>query len=118
MNLLGKVIPENNDPNIKNSICKYYSIEDFGAKKYQPSKYCSIFHLNIESLQFHKNDLDILLDNLHFEFDIVAISETRLKKDIKPVKDMNLPKYEIKDTPTEASKGPKNQIFNRQYIRQ
>ena len=96
MNLLGKVIPENNDPNIKNSICKYYSIEDFGAKKYQPSKYCSIFHLNIESLQFHKNNLDILLDNLYFEFDIVAISETRLKKDIKPVKDISYTYQNVK----------------------
>ena len=105
INLLSKVISENNDPNIQNSICKYYSIEDFSGKKYQTNKYFSIFHLNIESLQFHKNDLDILLDNLHFEFDIIAISETRLKKDIKPVKDIILSKYEIQDTPTEASKG-------------
>ena len=105
INLLSKVISENNDPNIQNSICKYYSIEDFSGKKYQTNKYFSIFHLNIESLQFHKNDLDILLDNLHFEFDIIAISETRLKKDIKPVKDITLSKYEIQDTPTEASKG-------------
>ena len=105
INLLGNIISENNDPNIHNSICKYYSIDDFCTKKYETKQYFSIFHLNIESLQFHKNDLDILLDNLNIEFDIIAISETRLKKDIKPVKDIKLSNYEIEDTTTEASKG-------------
>ena len=105
INLLGKIVMKNNDPNIKSSICKYYSIDDFCSKKFQTKQYFSILHLNIESLQFHKNDLDILLDNLHFEFDIIAISETKLKKDVKPIKDIQLSNYEIQDTPTEASKG-------------
>ena len=56
-------------------------------------------------LQYHKNDLDILLDALNLKFDIIAISESKLKKDVVPVHDIELPNYEIIDTRTEASKG-------------
>ena len=105
MNLLTKMISENNDPNIKNSSCKYYSIDDFCSKNYQADKLFSIFHLNIDSLQYHKNDLDILLDKLKLKFDIIAISETRLIKNIEPVHDISIPSYHIEKTTTEASKG-------------
>ena len=105
MNLLKKIISENNDPNIKNSSCRYYSVDDFCSKNYKANQLFSIFHLNIASLQFYKNDLDILLDALKFQFDIIAISESRLKKDVDPVHDISLPNYHIEDTRTEASKG-------------
>ena len=49
--------------------------------------------------------MDILLDALNLKFDIIAISESKLKKDIAPVHDIELPNYEIIDTRTEASKG-------------
>ena len=105
MNLLKKIISENNDPNIKNSSCRYYSIDDFCSKNYKTNDFFSIFHLNIASLQYHKNDLDIVIDALKFQFDIIAISESRLIKDIDPVHDISLPNYHIEDTRTEASKG-------------
>ena len=73
--------------------------------KFDSQKYFSLFHLNIESLQAHKNDLDILLHELNFDFDIIAISETRLIKDIAPTHDIELKEYNIEHTPTEASKG-------------
>ena len=34
MNLLKKVISENNDPNIKNSSCRYYSVDEFCSKEF------------------------------------------------------------------------------------
>ena len=56
-------------------------------------------------MQFYKNDLNILLDALKFQFDIIAISESRLKKGVDPVHDISLPNYHIEDTQTEAYKG-------------
>ena len=50
INLLGKIVMTNNDPNTKNSICKYYSIDDCCSKKFYIKQYFSILHLNIESL--------------------------------------------------------------------
>ena len=61
--------------------------------------------MNIHSLQFHKNDLDTLLDSLNFNFDIIAISETKIRKNIEPLYDISLLDYNIEQTPTEASKG-------------
>ena len=84
MKFLKKTISENSDPNIKNSLCKYYSIDDFCTKNYKGNQYFSIFHLNIHSLQFHKHDLEILLNALKLKFDIIAISETKLRKGNSP----------------------------------
>ena len=46
-----------------------------------------------------------MLDSLKVEFDIIAISETKLQKGVQPVHNIELPNYEIESTPTEASKG-------------
>ena len=74
-------------------------------KNFKQNEHFSIFHLNTHSLQFHKNDLDILLDTLKFEFDILAISETKLQKNTPPIHDISIPNYTIEHTPTEANKG-------------
>ena len=42
---------------------------------------------------------------MKLKFDVIAISETRLRKGIEPVHDINLTNYEKTDTPTEATKG-------------
>ena len=105
MKFLSKTIFESNDPGIQNSHCKYYSIDQFCAKNFNANKHFSLFHLNIHSLQYHKNDLEILLDSLKVKFDIIAISETKLQKGVKPVHNIELPNYEMESTPTEACKG-------------
>ena len=74
INFLSKTISENNDPNIQNDLSKYYSIDKLVDKKINKNNYFSIFHLNIHSLQFHKNDLYILLDALKLDFDVITIS--------------------------------------------
>ena len=105
MKFLSKTIFESNDPGIQNSHCKYYSTDQFCAKNFNAKKHFSVFHLHIHSLQYHKNDLEILLDSLKVEFDIIAISETKLQKGVQPVHNIELQNYEIESTPTEASKG-------------
>ena len=39
---------------------------------------CSLFHLNTYSLSNHFEDLEYLLDSTNFNFDVIAISETRI----------------------------------------
>ena len=65
-----------NDPNTKNSSCRYYSIGEFCSKKCKTNDLFSMFHLNIASPQYHKNDLNIVLDALKFQFVIIAILES------------------------------------------
>ena len=64
----------------------------------------NISQFSTHSLQFHKNDLDILFDTLKFEFDILAISETKLQKNTPPIHDISIPNYTIEHTPTEVNK--------------
>ena len=39
MKFLKKTISENSDPNIKNSLCKYYQIDDFCSKNFKGNQY-------------------------------------------------------------------------------
>ena len=105
INQLSRTIFESNDPNIRNSYCNYYSTDEFVSKHFDMRKFFSIFHLNIHSLQFHKKDLDVLLDTLKANFDIIAISESKFRKGVNPIQDISLQNYQIESTPTEASKG-------------
>ena len=95
INHISNLILENNDPGNENSnFCNYYTVDEFVSKKFDNTNNFSIFHLNTHSLQYHKNDLDILLDSLKLEFDIIAISETKLQKGIAPVHDISIPNYQ------------------------
>ena len=84
---------------------QYYDVEKFCKHKFQAKKLFSIFHLNIHSLQFHIEDLKIILELLDFDFDIIAISETKLINGVQPKIDINLSDYNFEDTPTDSSKG-------------
>ena len=59
--------------------CSYYSCEDFVNAKIEAGKNFSILHLNIHSIQRHVDELRTLLQALNFKFDIIAISESKLK---------------------------------------
>ena len=100
------LIIENTDPEHgNNKFCNYYDVDKFVKKKFKPDSNFSLLHLNIASLQFHFDDLKILLQVLDFPFDIIAISETKIQKGIDPLKDINLPNYQYLHTPTETTKG-------------
>ena len=84
--------------------CSYFSCEDFVNAKIEASKNFSILHLNIHSIQRHVEELRVLLHALDFKFDIIAISESKLKND--PQIDIKLPGYHPPHCKfTEAEKG-------------
>ena len=72
--------------------------------------------LFFSSLQFHKHDLNILLDSLNFEFDIIAISETKISKNMAPTTDISFEEYNTEDTPTEAEKGGTLLYISKKHI--
>ena len=66
--------------------CDYYDLSSkipFSNK----SKH-SMFHLNLASLNLHKEELEACLAHLDFEFDIIAVTETKIKKSSNPIFDL------------------------------
>ena len=61
--------------------------------------------MNICSLPKNFHDFNILLNDLHVNFDILAITESRIKKDSSSPINLHLDKYSVEQTPTETSAG-------------
>jgi len=89
--------------------CKYYDHDEFGSAKFSSSKSFSILHYNIHSIQKHIDSLRtllLLLENDKFEFDIIAISESKILHNTTPQVDIQIQNYHPPiSTPTEANKG-------------
>ena len=84
--------------------CEYYDTTSPIPNLNGPNH--SMFHMNIASLGLHKDELEAALSMLDVEFDIIAITETKIIKDVDPIYDVNLQGYQPPYlTPTESFKG-------------
>ena len=83
--------------------CKYLDIRSFNYRKSKQD--FSIFHLNIASLSKHKDELETVLSMLNYKFDIIGISETKIRFGIASTYDINIEGYNTVSTPTESEKG-------------
>ncbi len=101
INNLGNQSCDEDDPSCID--CKYVDIQSFKHK--QKKNQLSLFHLNIASISKHKVELDTTLAMLNFDFDIIGITETKIKKNINPIIDIKMKKYREYSTPTEGDKG-------------
>lgn len=90
------------DFEIDTDICPYASVNDLNALNCQ-NLTTSIFHLNINSLSIHIDELRDFLNSCDIKFDIIGISETGLQSSYSSNVDIFSYKYE--DTYTEISKG-------------
>ena len=94
---------DNNDVQID---CKYYSLNEFVSAKFKSSKTFSIVHLNIHSIEKHIEELRVILAMLEFKFDVICLSESKIKKDFDPKVDINIEGYQSPvGTPTDSTKG-------------
>ena len=66
--------------------------------------------MNIASLNQHKEELEYMLLILGLTFDVVGLTETKIKKDYAPIFDININGYKCFHTPTESENSP---IFKR-----
>ena len=65
-----------------------------------------MFHLNIASLGLHKDELETSLSLLDHKFDVIAITETKIRSGIEPIFDLSLSGYNNPFlTPTERARG-------------
>ena len=64
-----------------------------------------MFHLNLASLALHKEELITSLSLLDFEFDMIAVSETKIKADNEPIYDLSFDGYVHHLTPSECNNG-------------
>ena len=60
-------------------------------------------HLNISSLPYNVDQLETLLTTLKVKFDILAITESRLKSGKQPINNIFLQPYVVESTSTDAS---------------
>ena len=86
--------------------CKYYDLEEVQSMKIPNKNSClSLFHINTCSLNKHFEDLEYLIKSTDINFDIIAISETRILKDTNIAKNIYIPNFSVEFTPTESSAG-------------
>ena len=64
----------------------------------------SLFHINTCSLPKNTEELEYLLDKKH-DFDVISISESRIKKDKSLINSINLKGYSYESCPTESAAG-------------
>ena len=69
------------------------------------NKPLSLFHINACSYKCNKNfdDLQHLLSCTKTKFDIIAISETRITRQVSLLNNLNLKNYSFEFTPIETS---------------
>ena len=78
---------------------KYYTPSEFIGAKFKKGSF-TMLHINIVSLSAHIDDLKILLDLLSHPFDIIGVSETKIRDTGEPITNISLPGYDIEYTPT------------------
>ena len=66
--------------NSENKVTKYFAIKDLNSTFNDIGSPFSSFHLNINSLSFHFDELDSLISKSENDSQIIGIPETRLQK--------------------------------------
>ena len=87
------------------NITKYFQSDELRNLLQPPcleKEYLKAFHLNILSLPYHCSELHILLSKCRINFDIIGITESRLKRDQKALQNIDIPNYNIEHCPTEG----------------
>ena len=82
MNQFNNFTDNEKENELKLPNCKYREIDYFQklSKNFE-GKTLSLFHMNVCSLTKHFDDFNIVLSDLNINFDTLAITESRIKKD-------------------------------------
>ena len=85
---------------------KYYDIKSLNSLKIDVPSSFGVFHVNIASLDKHIDDLNQVLSHLKYNYDVIGISEHKIKKDCQPSNNINITGYEpFIFEPTETTHG-------------
>ena len=105
------------DPFAESTNSQYYTASEFLTAKI-PTKFFSIFHLNIASLGCHIDDLKLLLNLLNHPFDVIGVSETKIRANIEPLTNIDIEGYTFVNTPTETFFGSTGIYTKNEYSAQ
>ena len=83
----------------------FMTLRKYITLKYLKNKLLSLFHINVCSFNKNFDDLQHLLSCTKTKFDIIAISETRITKQVSLSNNLNLNNYYFEFTPVETSAG-------------
>ena len=87
---------------------KYYDIDELQTmimKMPNKDKSLALFHINACYLNKNFNELEHLLSCTNKNFDVIAISETRITKNISLTNNLTMNNFSFEFTPTESSAG-------------
>ena len=85
---------------------KYYTVRNFNTLKPDQQSSFGLMHINIASLNKHFDDLEALLSRLKFNFDVIGISEHKIRRGIPPSTNISLEGYnEFEFEPTDTTHG-------------
>ena len=87
----------------ENSSSQHFTLNDLTALSYDKKNNFSMFHLNINSLQYYFDELQTFLSNYPIDFQIMGISESRLKTDTSTTINIQLPGFNIELMPTKSA---------------
>ena len=75
----------------------------------------SLFHINKCSLPKNIAELEYLLDKTKIDFDVICISELRIKKDMFPINSINFSGYSCESCPMESAVVP-TLLYNSNHL--
>ena len=82
----------------------YYDIDQLQTlKEFTDKSSFSLFHLNTSSLSKNIDEFEHLIQSTKTDFDIIAVSESRMTKNKLPPIDTSIPNYCYEFCPTEAN---------------
>ena len=72
---------------------KYYDIKELNSLDVDSQSAFGLFHVNIASLNKHIDDLKYILSKVNFNFDVIGISEHKIRADAPSTKNIKIPGY-------------------------
>ncbi len=96
---------QSNEDFLSNSISsKYYTPSEFLSSKLEKTNF-GIIHLNIASLSLHIDGLKMLLNLLDHRWDVIGISETKIREGHEPLTNVSIDGYDFIQTGTQSTFG-------------
>ena len=106
VNQFKNATPENGSDPEKLTSSKYFDIDEMhNIEIPHKNKLFPLFRINACSLNKNFDDLQYLLSCTKKKIDIIAVSETRITRNVSLLNNLNLNNYSFEFTPTETCAG-------------
>ena len=91
-----------NEQNV--NITRYFNPNE-SKEPLDKENFLKIFHLNISSSPYHCSELHSLLRECNIDFDVIGITESRIKRNQKALSNIEISNYKVEQCSTESANG-------------